>query len=751
MIGNFSITQTQHTQTLIQALQWHQQGLLHLAEPAYAKLLQDDPRHVDALFGLGLLAFQQGRLQQANELFSRAVFIEPKSPTIWFQLGLAQLHFQQWADALQSFTRTCDLASDHKPAWNNRGNLLLDQGLAQDALACFERVCALAPNEAAGHNNRGNALRDLSRLEEALSAYSKALALDAQHLESLNNRANVYMQTAQVGLAMNDFERALALAPQFAVTHRNLAHAQAQQKQFAQALAHFETSLKIQPNDPLTHCFLADMQRECRQLQAAQRSYEKAQQLDPGLDFIEGLCAQLQTQRCEWNGLMDRVARIGSALSQGQRSCLPFVAMALIDDPAVQAEAAKLLTRSCTPERPTLALQPATRKPGRIRLGYFSADFHNHATTWLMAQLFELHDRSQFELFAFSFGPPSNDAMRQRVAKAFDHFIEVNHLSDLQVAQRSRELGIDIAVDLKGHCQDARPGILAQRCAPVQVNYLVYPGTIGGDFIDYIIADEIVLPRGDEKYYVEKVARLPHSYQANDSNKAISTHTFTRAELGLPEQGFVFCCFNNNHKIMPACFASWMRILQRVPNSVLWLLEDHPDVKPYLQQQAKQAGVEPNRLVFAPRMEMALHLSRHSAADLFLDTQPYNAHTTASDALWAGLPVLTLIGKSFPARVAASLLTAVGLPELITDSVPAYEAMAVQLATEPGQLTALKTKLARQGRGSSLFNTPQLCQNLETIYRAMHQRYLKGQEPTMLDLWSPDCHASALDERASAA
>lgn len=721
----------------LQAWRWHQQQQWHLAKQAYAQLLERQPRHLDALIALAMLELQTGNPQASAQLLTFATGVYAGAVPAWFQLGLAQLHLQDWSSALASFTRACELAPDHKPAWNNRGNLLLDQGLPTQALACFERVCALAPNEAGGHNNRGNALRDLSRLEEALDAYSRALALDTQHLESLNNRANVYMQTSSVDLAMKDFQRALALSPQLPATHRNLAHTLAQKKQFTQALAHFETSLKIQPNDPLTHCFLADMQRECRQLQAAQQSYEKARQLNPGLDFIEGMCAQLQSQRCDWNGLMDRISHIKESLRQGQRSCLPFVSMALIDDPALHAQAAKLWTRSCTPERPHVPLAPETRKPGRIRLGYYSADFHNHATTWLMAQLFELHDHSQFELFAFSFGPASDDVMRQRVVRAFDHFIEVNHLSDLHVALRSRELGIDIAVDLKGHCQDARPSILAQRCAPVQVNYLVYPGTIGGDFIDYIIADEVVLPRGDEQHYVENVVRLPHCYQANDSTKAISAQVFTRIDLGLPEQGFVYCCFNNNHKIMPASFASWMRILLRVPGSVLWLLEDHPDVKPHLQQQAAHAGVDPKRLIFAPRMEMSKHLSRHSAADLFLDTLPYNAHTTASDALWAGLPVLTLIGKAFPARVAASLLTAVGLPELVTHSTEEYEALAIKLAKEPQGMATLKEKLSGQRLTSALFNTRQLCQNLETIFLAMHQRCQQGLLPSTLDLW-PD-------------
>lgn len=661
----------------------------------------------------------------------------PESAAQWFQLGMSQLRSQQWVAALHSFTETCNLAPGHKAAWNNRGNLLLDQGQAPEALACFERACALAPLEPSGHNNKGNALRDLSRLEEALAAYSRALHLDPKHLEALNNRGNVYSQLMRIDLAMQDFGAALAVAPEFSVTHRNIAHALTHQRAFALAKKHFERSLQMNPDDPLTHCFYGHLQRECGDLPGAQHSYEAAYRLNPHLEYIESLCAQAQVQRCDWRCLSERIDRIAANIQSGKRACLPFVAMGLLDEPALQLKAAQALVRAATPAAPQLGTVPKRRAAAKIRLGYFSADFHNHATAWLMAQLFELHDREVFELFAFSFGPPSEDEMRQRVSRAFDHFIDVNALSDLQVAQLSRERGIDIAIDLKGHSKDSRLGMLAQRCAPVQVNYLVYPGSIGGPYMDYIIADEIVIPRTDDAHYLEAVVRLPHSYQCNDATKVVAPQQFSRRELGLPEDAFVYCCFNNSYKILPATFALWMRILRQVPQSVLWLLEDNPDVRVNLRQHASAAGIDPLRLVFAPRLKLPLHLARHRAADLFLDTLPCNAHTTASDALWAGLPVLTLIGKAFAGRVAASLLTAIGLPELITNSAQEYEALAVNLANNPSAHANLKAKLARQRDVYPLFDTPLLCKNLELIYLEMQSRHEQGLAPAPIDLWPP--------------
>jgi predicted O-linked N-acetylglucosamine transferase (SPINDLY family) len=365
-------------------------------------------------------------------------------------------------------------------------------------------------------------------------------------------------------------------------------------------------------------------------------------------------------------------------------------------------------------------------------VGYFSADFHNHATGYLMAELFELHDKSKFELIGFSFGPIANDEMRQRLAKSFDQFIEVGKKSDVEIAKLSRDLNIDIAIDLKGFTQDSRTGIFAYRAAPIQVNYLGYPGTMGADYIDYIIADKTLIPLETQSYYSEKVAYLPDSYQVNDRKRSISGQQFTREELSLPENGFIFCCFNNNFKILPTTFACWMRILKAVEGSALWLFQDNHWAVDNLKKEASNHGIDASRLVFAERMPLSEHLARHNLADLFLDTLPYNAHTTCSDSLWAGLPVLTLMGHTFPGRVSASLLSALGLPELITKTQDEYEALAIELAKNPHNLAEIKFKLANNRFTFPLFGTPLFIKNLEAVYIKMHERYLEGLPPMIL-------------------
>jgi predicted O-linked N-acetylglucosamine transferase (SPINDLY family) len=411
----------------------------------------------------------------------------------------------------------------------------------------------------------------------------------------------------------------------------------------------------------------------------------------------------------------------------------PFPFLAMLDDPALHRMAARIYTEAKCPENSALGPLPK-RRPGKIRIGYYSADFHNHATTHLMAQALEAHDRGRFEVYGFSFGPDESDAMRRRVFAACDKFLDVRNASDGEIAQLSRQLGIDIAVDLKGHTQNSRPGIFAGRAAPLQAQYIGYPGTMGAAYMDYVIADKIVIPPGAEADYDEKILRLPHSYQANDSTRKISSKTTTREDAGLPPSGFVFCSFNNNYKILPDTFASWMRILTAVDGSVLWLLEDNALAAANLRRHAADRGVDPARLVFAGRVPLEDHLARHRLADLFLDTWPYNAHTTASDALWTGLPVLTRMGKAFAGRVAASLLTALDLPELITASTEDYEKRAVELARNPEKHAALRAKLAANRTTMPLFDGKLIARHLEAGYEMIHARQQSGLPPDHIEV-----------------
>ena len=456
--------------------------------------------------------------------------------------------------------------------------------------------------------------------------------------------------------------------------------------------------------------------------------YDKALSLKADMEWIFGDWLHTKMKICSWSDVLESLDSISKKVMQGKKVTHPFPLLALNDDALLHKKSSEIYIQSSYPFNPVL--EPILKRPQsqKIRVGYFSADFKNHPVAFLIAELFEIHDRSKFEIYAFSLAGDS-DEMRGRLVKAFDHFINVETQSDIQIAKLARDFGIDIAVDLTALTKDSRTGIFSYRAAPIQVNYLGYPGTMGADYIDYIIADKTLIPLDAQSSYTEKVVYLPNSYQVNDRKRLISDRQFTRHELGLPEDEFVFCCFNNNFKILPVTFTSWMRILKAVEGSVLWLLQDNPWAVENLKKEAQKKGVDAQRLVFAERMPLPDHLARHRQADLFLDTLPYNAHTTASDALWAGLPVLTLMGSTFPGRVGASLLKAIDLPELITNTQEEYEALAIELAMNPQKLREIKLKLARNRLATPLFDTPLFTKNLETILIKMMDRYHKNLEP----------------------
>ena len=431
----------------------------------------------------------------------------------------------------------------------------------------------------------------------------------------------------------------------------------------------------------------------------------------------------------DWSDLQNKLEQLEASVSEELMVSEPFPVIGLVDKSELQLKATKIYINEKHPAHGDSDLFKSRPAGVKIRIGYYSADFHSHATSFLMAELFEEHDSLAFELYGFSFGPDTQDEMRSRIASGFDYFFDVTKKSNREVAQMSRDLGIDIAVDLKGITENCRVGIFAEQCAPIQVNYLGYPGTLAAPYYDYIVADKTLIPQESQQYYTEKIIYLPHSYQVNDSKRKISQKLFTRQELGLPESGFVFCCFNSNYKILPATFDVWMRILKAVNGSVLWLLQDNPTATKNLRKEAETRGVDSSRLVFAPRMKLEEHLARHRLADLFIDTLPCNAHTTASDALWAGLPILTQIGQSFPARVAASLLNAMDLSELATKTSEEYESKAVDLANDTAKLAQMKKKLEQNRRTSPLFDGQLFARHIEAAYVEIHLRHLSGKKP----------------------
>lgn len=610
---------------------------------------------------------------------------------------------------------------------------LQNAGRFQEAVARYQRVIQAMPGFAEAYANCGTCFRGLKAYAAARSAYDTALRLKPGHPGFLSNRGAILMDMGDAPGALADFDRALATAPDNPRAHNNRGVVLVELKRDAEALVNFDRALQLSPDFADAYGNRGNALRNLKRLPEAIASYDRALQLRPDYPFLAGTRMLAKMEICDWrNRDADKQALI-DGVRAGRLSTQPFALHALTDDPAVHRRAAELWSAAEVPPDP--ALGPIKRYPGassKIRVGYFSMDFHTHPVAALSAEVFERHDHAKFEITAFSFGPDSPDPMRQRLKRAFDRFIDVKDKSNREIAEMARALQIDIAVDLAGLTTGARPGIFALRAAPLQINYLGYGGTLGASYMDYIVGDKVLMPPVSQAHYAEKIIHLP-CFQPNDTTRAIDPATPTRAALGLPAHGVVFACFNTPYKIAPETFDSWMRILTRVPDSVLWLSVGDPTAQDNLRREAAARGVEAGRLIFARHVPgTAQHLARLRAADLFLDCLPYNAQSTASDALWAGLPVLTRLGQAYAGRGAASLLTAVGLPELVTTSAEDFENRAVEIARDPLRITALKEKLAHNRSAALLFDMAAYTRALESAYAQIVAHQRAGQAPDHL-------------------
>ena len=576
-----------------------------------------------------------------------------------------------------------------------QANRAFRDGRVTEAASLYGQVLQSAPRNYRAHYGLGLLRHGEGRHGEALGLLDAALEIRPNSAPAWSNRGNVLQALHRPEEALASYDKALSFRPRYADAHVNRANALIELKRPGEALASCKRAIALEPDRP------------------AYRNIGSSAAL-LSCNFLESeyFAAELAEQ-----------------LSNGNLAANPFHCHAYADDPSLHAQCARLFIKdifSGSTER--LPSRPLHARD-KIRLAYLSADFHDHATAYLMTELIELHHRDRFEVVGISVGPNYAGPMRARLDRAFDRLVDVSGMNDWEAAKFIWSQQIDIAIDLKGFTADGRPQIFAHRPAPIQVSYLGYPGTIGADFIDYVLADAVVLPFDQQPFYVEKIVHLPNCYQVNDRKREIAEETPSREACRLPPEGFVFCCFNSSYKIRAAVFDVWMRLLQAVPGSALWLMHDNDDDEKNLRQEAKRRGVDPARLVFAERLPLEQHLARHRLADLFLDTLPVTAHTTASDALWAGLPVLTCRGRAFAARVAASLLNAVGLPELVTTSLEDYEALALRLASNPSLLAELRGRLQRNRSTCSLFDTPRFCRHIEAAYATMWERHQRGQPP----------------------
>jgi protein O-GlcNAc transferase len=698
------------------------------AVAAFDRALALRPDLLEAEMGRGYALGQLGHHDEALAAHDRALALRPKFAILHCNRAAALLNLKRYAEALASCDRAISLAPNLVLAHGNRGDALLNLERYSEALSSFDHTIALEGRRADGWLGRGNVLTKLKRYDDASAAYDKALALAPDLAEAWLGRGNAFTELGRFGDALIPYEKSLALKPALAEAWLGLGNAVTGLDRYDDALAAYDQALALNPGVAQAWLGRANVFIKLKRYEDAFAAYGKALALKPDLDFAASHRLHAQLQLCDWENLAKKIAELLTAMRDGKVLCDPFVAFAIPSSPSEQLECAKRYVNSQPSISEIWRGEVYAHEP--IRVAYLSADFHEHAVANLTVGLFEQHDRSRFEVTGISFGPDRPSAMRQRITNAFDRFVDVSGQSDEEVALLIRSLEIDIAIDLTGHTQNARTGIFARRPAPIAVNYLGYAGTMGAPYIDYIVADPIVVPVEHDEFYSEKVVRLPDSFMVNDATRPIARQVPARSLLHLPEAGFVFCCFNLSYKINPAMFEIWMRLLNEIEGSVFWLKDSGATATHNLRVEAERLGVAPERLIFAPFVPLAAdHLAALGQADLFLDTLPYNGHATASDALWAGVPVITCLGSAFAGRVAASLLAAVGLPELITSSLEDYESLALKLARDPGLLAALKAKLSRNRNTYPLFDTKRFARNIEAAYAEMRRRHRRGEKP----------------------
>jgi protein O-GlcNAc transferase len=762
------------SEALAMAIDYHRAGRLQAAEEIYRQIVAVEPNHADAWNLLGVVNSKRGNHQAAMEYICRAIGLaantaayhcnlgnvyqrvmkrdkavdcyrkalelNPDFVEALYNLGNVYQGERKRDEAVDCYRRALALRPDFADAHDNLANVLQVQGKRDEAVDSYRRALALKPDFAEAHNNLGCVLQDLGKPHEAVDCYRRALELKPDFAGACYNLGNVLQVQGKRDEAVDCYRRAVALKPNFAEAHNGLGNALKDQGKWDEAVDCFRRALELKPDYADAHNNLGNVFKHQGKRDEAVDCFRRALELKPDdLAAIGALVYELQ-QICQWEDLQGLSRRIIEAVDADTAneiaapvSPLHFLALPTMTTAEQQLRCARRWVegqlKSPVESGHSFALVRPADPKSKITVGYLSADFHSHATAMLTAGLFEKHDRGRFAIFGYSYGPNDGSRMRQRVVNAFDRFVDVTNLSFTQAAQRIAADEVDILVDLKGYTLNTRTPILALRPAPIQVNYLGYPGTMGASFMDYILVDDFVVPPEQQAFFTEKLVHLAGCYQVNDSQREISPHTPSRAECGLPQEGFVFCCFNNSYKITSEIFGVWMKLLEAVPGSVLWLLEGNRFAPANLRREAKARGVAVERLIFAPRIPPAEHLARHRHANLFLDTVPYNAHTTASEALWAGCPVLTIAGETFASRVAGSLLRTLNLPELVTTQLDEYEQAAMRLAMDPQQLTELRARLLTNRATSALFDTAQFVGGIERAYVSMWEIYTSGEKP----------------------
>jgi protein O-GlcNAc transferase len=743
------------------AASYYQQGRYQEAIAPLKKVFQElGPKGVS--YNLGFCYLATGDPNSAEKVLEQGVKAFPDLVESRNLLGVALTRQGRNEEALGVFASAIERHPRHAGTLNNIGNTLSEMNRHSEAVPYLERAAEIEPGSPHAHYNLGNAYRALGRHDEAIERISRSLRISPNDFDAHNALGAVYRDQGRYEQAIGSLQKALAINPDFSDAHHNLALALDYLNCSEEAVRSFEKALAISPN-PGTYVGLGNIYQKQHRLEEAVSCYRQAISLQPGLASAHlnlGLALQdmkrleeavacfektlavkpdhatavsalawARAISCDWGGRGERVDAVRKLVREGPSIVDPFAFLAMSQEPDEQKLCAERYLADALPKKLPKLQHSKEVRHGKIRVAYLSADFRDHPVSHCVSELFRLHDRAKFELFGVSFGADDGSEMSARLRATFDQFLDVRGMSDSGTAGTIRDLGIDIAVDLMGYTKGCRPRILAHRPAPIQVSYLGYPGTTGADFIDYMLADRFVIPEGDRRHYSEHVVYLPESYMANHSRRVLAEPVTGREAFDLPQTAFVFCCFNNGYKITPEVFDAWMRLLQKIEGSVLWLSFDNSAAEANLRREAADRGVDRGRLVFARRLRnIEEHYARYRLADLFLDTA-YNGHVTVSDALWAGLPVLTCTGRSFAGRVAGGMLNVLGLPELVTADLAEYEALALSLAADPQRLGELRERLGRARKTAALFDADRFRRHIEAAYTTMWEIRRNGERP----------------------
>ena len=700
-----------------------------MAIKQYDQAIGIDPNYSEAYNNRAITLQELGEHEKALENFFKAFSLKPEKIEIINEVIAILQDINNPKTTIDYYLKILESSPEIFVVNFNLGIAYQELNLKDDAINSYKKTLELESEFADAYLNLGLIFENSGEHNEALINFERAIEIEPENPNFLNNLAITLKGLGQIDESIKNFEKAIEIDPDYVATYFNLGVALRELNQTERAIFNFKKAIELNSNSGESYYHLGCLYFENKKHNRAISHFDKAFSINPNIDYLIGNRLYTKMQLALWDDFEEEIDILIKKINNNENVVTPFSLMALVDNAQIQNKATQNYANSNFPK--SISSKPLNpyKDHKKIRIGYFSADFHNHPTMHLMAELFEMHDKSKFEIFAFSFGPDLQDDWRRRVSISFDEFIDVRMKSDSEISAISREMEIDIAVNLGGYTQSSRTNVFAYFAAPIQVNFLGFPGTMGADYIDYIIADQTLIPTENIMYFSEKIVYMPDTYQVNMMERDISKKLLSRQELGLPKEGFIFSCFNNIHKITPPTFKSWMRILSSVEGSVLWLYANNQNIITNLLKTASNFGINSNRIIFAKHVPVDEHLYRIGKADLFLDTLPYNAHTTASEALRMGVPVITLIGNAFASRVAASLINAVDMPELITDTEDQYESLAIELALNSTKYNHIKKKLIGNLATSALFNSSNFSKYLELAFESMHQKSQLELEP----------------------